>query len=206
MSDTYFRSSKGRSSAWFDHGGPRVTQLSMRLAPLHALPEVRLPPGYALRTFRAGDEDGWAALMNSEIGEWDKDAVRTAFLTQEGVEPDGIFFAMRGEEHAATATAQSSTDASSGYVHMVTAHPAHRGRGLGRAVTLAVLHRLRDIGCTDALLLTDDHRLPAIRTYLNLGFDPEHTASDHPERWARVLARLATHPSGNVGHLNWRRQ
>jgi mycothiol synthase len=68
--------------------------------------------------------------------------------------------------------------------------PAHQGQKLGYIVSLAVLNMFVERGCKDAVLETDDHRLPAIKTYRNLGFHPEHRHETHPERWARILADL----------------
>lgn len=165
----------------------------MRLLRLDALPELQVPSGYALRTFRPGDEHGWAELTDGVIGSWDAESARTRFLAEPGVEPRGIFFLMRGGEYAATATAKRRVldGPATGYVHMVAVAPAHRGAGLGYAVTLAVLHRFRDQGCRHALLHTDDDRLAAIRTYLKLGFAPDYDGPDHEERWRRVIAELA---------------
>ena len=47
------------------------------------------------------------------------------------------------------------------------------------------------MNCQQAALLTDDPRLPAIKTYLNLGFVPEHRDDTHPARWEAVAGRLA---------------
>jgi hypothetical protein len=48
---------------------------------------------------------------------------------------------------------------------------------------------LRDrFGASEVFLLTDDERLPAIRTYLALGFVPDFTGTDAD--WSRVLEQL----------------
>jgi mycothiol synthase len=167
-----------------------LTQLEMRRPHLGGLPPLRPPEGYELRTWQDGDEVRWAAIMDGAIGAWDADRVRSEFLRQEGVEPGNVFVAARDGELVATATARRLPDPATGYVHMVAADAAHRGRGLGSLVSVAVLHRLRELGCTSAVLHTDDDRLAAVRLYLRLGFAPLHTASDHEERWARVLAAL----------------
>jgi mycothiol synthase len=49
---------------------------------------------------------------------------------------------------------------------------------------------MRERGCGEAILDTDDFRLPAIRTYLRLGFTPEISADDHAHRWDRIFAEL----------------
>jgi mycothiol synthase len=78
----------------------------------------------------------------------------------------------------------------SGYLHWVAADPEHRGRGHGRYVTLAVLHVFVAMDCHDAVLETEDFRLPALRMYLSLGFVPEFRHPSHEERWSAVRAAL----------------
>jgi len=72
--------------------------------------------------------------------------------------------------------------------------PAHRGRRLGFWACLAALHRFAEEGREAALLLTDDFRLPAIRTYLRLGFRPVYTYESHMERWGKVFSELGYTP------------
>jgi hypothetical protein len=43
-----------------------------------------------------------------------------------------------------------------------------------------------------AVLETDDFRLPAVRTYLRLGFVPEPRTPGEARRWSKVLRNLAT--------------
>ena len=53
---------------------------------------------------------------------------------------------------------------------MVGVDPAEQGSGLGRALTLAGLHHLRDRGVAQAMLYVDEDNVPAIRMYEALGF------------------------------------
>jgi mycothiol synthase len=77
-----------------------------------------------------------------------------------------------------------------GMIHWVGATSTARGQGLGKIVTLAALHRLRERGFTRAMLDTDIWRLPAVAAYLRLGFRPWPTEAAPQEVWARVLADL----------------
>ena len=74
---------------------------------------------------------------------------------------------------------------------MVAVLDAHRGRGLGHMVNTAVLHRLKELGYRQAHLLSDDWRIPAIKSYLRAGFKPLHTHITHPERWRDLFEHLA---------------
>src|SRR5438874_1015563 len=68
--------------------------------------------------------------------------------------------------------------------------PKHRGHGLGLQVCQAVLDFIHGLGHGYAYLLTDDFRLPAIKTYLRLGFEPEIVDPSHPARWAALRQAL----------------
>jgi mycothiol synthase len=170
-----------------------VTQLFMRRPRLDDLPPLpRLPPGHELRVATADDADGIAAIMASAFGpDWTVDRVRRELLDAEDVET--TFVITSGGVPVATASLRLLPDRypGSGYVHWVGVHAEHRGKRLGRAVSLAVLRRCRDLGCRDAVLETDPPRLPAIRTYLNLGFRPEHVVPEHEAVWQDILGALA---------------
>lgn len=57
-----------------------------------------------------------------------------------------------------------------GYVNHVYTHGAHRGRGLGGAVTVAVLHALARRGLAEATILTHDTNPGALKLYKRIGF------------------------------------
>ncbi len=82
-----------------------------------------------------------------------------------------------------------------GYLHMVAVRPGHTGSRLGGTVSLAVLHRLRSEGVDSVFLLTDDFRLPAIKTYLRLRFVPYIQYSNHSARWDLAYANLGMEPN-----------
>ena len=54
---------------------------------------------------------------------------------------------------------------------------------------------MKDLGLKECLLSTDDWRLPAIRTYLELGFEPDYDEADgvSKARWAAVREKLAAY-------------
>ncbi len=84
-----------------------------------------------------------------------------------------------------------------GYIHMVAALPACRGCGIGHAMLAHALTRLEARGCTHTTLTTDDHRLAAIKTYLDAGFHPvlcPDADSDMRARWDAVIRALRYEP------------
>ncbi len=173
-------------------------QLRMALPDLERLPLIDVPAGYALRTYRPGDEAAWCEIMNTGIGtDWTAEKCRRELTEREPFLPDGCFFATRTGEAVATACAFDvlPEGANAAQVHMVCAKPAHRGRGLGRLVTLAVLHYMREHGFSAAFLGTDDFRVPAIKTYLGLGFIPDYIEDSHRTRWSAIFAKIGDRPS-----------
>jgi mycothiol synthase len=157
-------------------------------------------PGYALRTHRPGDEAAWVTLLQSgDLGAWDRQRLDRVLASPERpVPPDGIFFATRDDRPVGTAcTMLHQTDHGlDSELGWVVVDPEHRGRGLGAAVCRAVLDFVRRLGHDHAFLLTDDFRLPAIRTYLRLGFEPALVDPTHPARWAAIQRALAGPPPG----------
>lgn len=173
-----------------------MSHLLMRRADLNDLPALPLlPPGYLLRDYRPEDITALAAIMQTGFADaqWTPDRLRRVLV--EATEPKRIFIADYAGQPVASASARmrSELHPGSGYIHWVATAPSHRGQGLGLLVTLACLYAFRDYGLRDAVLETDDHRLPAIRIYQRLGFVPEARDASHIDRWAVVLSNLLTH-------------
>jgi mycothiol synthase len=176
----------------------------MKRPHLDRLPELQVPAGYRLRTYRPSDEHAWGLIMGSEGGighDWTPERVREQLIDRPQFWPDGLFFATcdaEGGRPVASACAwrQHPAETAQGILHMVCALPEHRGRGLGRLVSLAVLHYFRQRGFQWVELSTDDFRLAAIKTYLGLGFIPVYLpdpdgVDDHEARWSAIFAALA---------------
>ena len=180
-------------------------QLMMRRPNLDGLPRLVVPSGYALRPYRRGDEAAWATIMNTGIGsDWTAARCVEQLTGRPQFRPDGLFFATVQDAAgpaigSACAWTEHLHEHDEGLVHMVCVLPEHRGHGLGRVVTLAVLRYMQQHGFRSARLRTDDWRLSAIRAYLSLGLEPLYPPDavprdDHRARWAAVIARLGSSP------------
>ncbi len=161
-----------------------LPQLFMRLPKL-ALEDVTDDPSE-----KATPEDAAqiAALLSEAFEEeWDAERVIRELGPDEGV--DASFVVRESQAVVAVASARHVPDLypGAGYLHYVAADSSRAGRGLGSVVTLAVLRHFRDEGLDTAVLETDDFRLPAIRTYLKLGFVPEYRHQADQGRWSRVI-------------------
>ena len=157
------------------------------------LPAPLVPVGYALRPLGPTDLPIWVDLMrrNGELGQWS--AERAAALFGGQIELAASFVVTRGD--VAVATAQLNPHRLDEYaptpeLGWVAADPAHRGRGLGRAVCLAVLRAAAAAGHREIFLRTDDHRRPAIALYLSLGFIPWLRDPTAPARWRAVQKEI----------------
>ena len=76
-----------------------------------------------------------------------------------------------------------------GTLGWVMSSPLHRGKKLGYSVCAAVMQHLAKHGFRTFHLSTDDGRVPAIKTYLNLGWRPWLYEDDMEDRW-RALAEI----------------
>lgn len=168
-------------------------QLRMVRPHLNELPEPALPAPLKLRVYQPGDEALWVGVLNEngQLGKWDLARAESAFRGSGWVWRESIHLIMHGERAVATACMQlhkARPDLPElGWVAVV---PQWQRQGLGRAVSLFVLHFMKRQGYQHCILRTDDFRLPAIQTYLRLGFWPELSHPSFPDRWQAVFAQL----------------
>src|SRR5690348_1819241 len=141
-----------------------------------------LPAGRTLRTFVPGrDEDDWLSLngrafaKHPEQGGWTRHDLELR-EREPWFDPAGFFIAehdglMAGFHWTKVHPPKPGTPGPGvGEVYVVGVDPAEQGSGLGRALTLAGLHHLRDRGAAEAMLYADEDNVPAIRMYEALGF------------------------------------
>lgn len=170
----------------------------MRCNRLDALPPVKLPPGYTLCTLLELDESYWIEALNAtgQLGEWDRDKTRKELEGERHVIKEGTFIITFADRPAATTcTVDPVPDAVRLELGWVSVSPDHQGKGLGYQVCLAVMRYTYKRGYSEIYLNTDDWRLPAIKTYLNLGFEPEIIHESHPARWKTVYETLGVNES-----------
>lgn len=167
-----------------------ATQLVMTRLHLEDLPQVTPEPGYELRYYQPGDEDAWSRLMSECFGlPFD---FTTALASSPFFTPERVWFIECAGEMVASACAWRYPlwGLQTGLIHQVAASPRHKGHRLGYLVSLASLHQFVREGIHHAVLQTDDHRLPAIATYLKLGFRPYLAGDGHAERWQQIFKAL----------------
>lgn len=143
------------------------------------------------RTAGIEDLDALAALLDAAFDEaWDAARVRRELFDDPTVV--ATFVLLDGDRALATASTRIMEEyPGSGYLHWVATDPARRGRGLGAAASVAVLHDAAARGLTSSVLETEDERLSAIRLYLALGYVPEYPNEQQRHRWSHIFRRLA---------------
>jgi len=150
-----------------------------------------VPRGYSIRTFRDSDRDGWISLMRaSGFDSWGQESVKRAVSA---ALPEGIYFAVHDASGELVGTAMAGHAPTElhpfgGELGWVGVSPAHRGKRLSTLLCFEVVQRFLRAGYREIYLQTDDWRLPAIKTYVNLGFVPLLCSSEMEERW-RLAAR-----------------
>ncbi|WP_280234808.1 mycothiol synthase [Nocardia cyriacigeorgica] len=149
------------------------------------LPELAVPDGIVLRTYAGPHDDAEILRVNNaafawhpEQGGWtERDiAVRR---DESWFDPKGLFLAVDAADPGRLlgfhwTKVHAELDPPLGEVYVVGIDPAAQGRGLGRLLTLAGLHYLRDRGLSAVLLYTEADNESAVRTYTRLGFAVAH--------------------------------
>jgi mycothiol synthase len=164
-----------------------------RIPPDSLALDQSLPRGYQMRTFRDEDEGGYLAVMHAAgFADFDHEAVQRWL---DRVLPDGFFLIEYKPTHQIVATAMATHNPTplhpfGGELGWVAGSPEHAGKHLGQVVCAAATARLLRAGYRRIYLQTNDWRLPALLTYLRLGYAPLLYASDMAERWQAICTSL----------------
>lgn len=143
-----------------------------------------------LRPANPDDAEPLAALMRAAYREgWDVARVRRELLDADDVPvtwvvDDGGIIATASERYL------PERYPGAGYLHYVAASPARAGHGQGRLVTEQVLSQVLARGLNRCVLETDTFRIPALVTYLRLGFVPEYRTDAERLGWSAVFPLL----------------
>ena len=165
-------------------------QLFMIRDNLKDMPQVNLPAGYRLRSFKKGDEKNWNYIIQTSFE--NELEFSSEIAGKEYFKPERILFICKEKSPVATATSwhKQELGENTGYLHMVGVLPEHRGKSLGYQISLSVLHQMKQEGFKRAVLKTDDFRIPAIVTYLKLNFKPKIIHSNQYERWKTIIEEI----------------
>ena len=163
------------------------------------LPQYDLPEGYTIGPMGRGDGALWTDVQRD--AEPVLEITDHIFWQEFGDDPAGIerrCYLIRDPRHLAVGTISGwySRDFRGqdwGRIHWVAVRPSQRGKGLARAGMTYAMNRLAEWH-ERAWLLTSTTRLPAIRIYLDFGFEPDMQTEADAVAWRQVAAEL-DHPT-----------
>jgi len=163
-------------------------QLKMFRPPDLPLPDFPPPQGFSIRAMLPGEEEAWSYCCLGEFGIGEVSP--RGFREKIGdIPPSEVFYiCAEGDRPVGTATAQLLDGRP--FLHYIALHPDWRRRGLARPLICAVLRRHAALGRSGCYLTTDDPRLPAIHTYIKMGYLPVLWSDDAAGRWRDVMAKL----------------
>jgi predicted dehydrogenase len=161
---------------------------------LETPPHLPVPDGYVLRQYTDADHEQYMALMiHAGFTDWPRTRVKD---TLRFILPDGFFVIEHCATKALVATAMATHNATDLHSYgaelgWVAGDAAHKGKKLGAIVSAAATARMIQTGFRHIYLKTDDFRLPAIKIYLELGYEPFLFCNGMAERWQAVRQALA---------------
>jgi mycothiol synthase len=153
-----------------------------------------VPSGYVARPCHEPDLSAVRAVVDSD--EPVNDRAWESFLDR--IVPGGAFLIVHADSGRSVATASATHNPRAtryyfpfgGEVGYVAVDPAHRGKGLGRAVVGLAVARLIEAGYRHIFVGVQGWRLPAVKCYLSLGFVPLLHTDELLARWRRVCEQI----------------
>src|SRR5713101_2558427 len=139
------------------------------------LPATHLPAGFVLRSGVYGEELEPYQELHRAV--FDGISMGLDYHQSPGYQPDLDLIAVDAAGMFAafclcelTEVADSRGEYTVGEIGVIGTRPTHQRRGLGRALLLTGIHRLKEHGATSVFLETEQAETPALRLFTSLGF------------------------------------
>jgi len=113
-------------------------------------------------------------------------AYKSRLIEHIGYNPDTIYFVLQNGVEVATVTALTEENGT-GWLHMVTAKPEARGKGIAKYLISIAEAALYKSGMKKILLQTKEFRAVAIKAYLRAGYKPVLYTDEMESRWVAFL-------------------
>lgn len=168
----------------------------LRRAAVVPLPPLVVPPGVTVRGYRATDEAALLAVnaaafaAHPEQGSLDSAGLAER-MAEPWFDPEGLLLALDESGELLGFHWTKVHGGGHGEVYVLGISPVGQGRGLGRLLTLAGLHRLAAVDAGEVHLYVDSDNTPARAVYEGLGF--RHLRADTHVHYVRPGVR--SHPS-----------
>ncbi|SDL48772.1 mycothiol synthase [Arthrobacter sp. ok362] len=168
-------------AARYGYGAVRELWKMRLMTAAAALPEVQLPEGVQLRAFVPGrDEDAWLAANKAAFAHHPEQGNMTpadldARMAEPWFDPTGFLLAVDAADrllgfHWTKVHPRHGDHPAIGEVYVVGVTPDAQGSGLGKALTVAGIRHLQDLGLRAVMLYVDADNAPAVALYRRLGF------------------------------------
>ena len=171
--------------------------------------DVELPDGFSILSYREGYEKEWAKLEYA-VGDFGSAAEAERYFTETYLGNPGLFpnilFAMnRDREIVGSCIAWQDTRGNScvSSLHWLVVDERHRGIGLGKALSTAVMNMYAEREALPVYVHTQPWSWKAILLYLSLGFrlQKTDTFSRYENEYGKAMAELYRHGEGLGGLL-----
>ena len=167
---------------------------------MRMIPKVAFPPGFGIRPMKLDEAALWTDIERAAEGSPNgvpDDLFHREFGHDQQAIPQRCFIIVNETgDGVGTISAWYDPDFRGqdyGRIHWVAVRRTYQQRGLGKAGLSFALHRLAEWH-ERSYLITQTHRLPAIKLYLNFGFLPDLVPEGAIEHWRQVQSQLE-HPS-----------
>lgn len=159
------------------------------------LREPQIGEDFKVVTFNEleGALEAWLDIVQYGLSEGlqGADYYDKAMLSFPTYDPNYCFFVLyKGAPIATITTVFDHEEKGRGLIHMVACKEGYRGLNIGNLLASVAEYHLKKAGMKTAHLSTDDWRLPAIKTYLNIGFKPYAPDDEFKERWEKIMENI----------------
>ena len=176
--------------------GPQIEQLLFKFKDKTKLCNKKLSCEFLLRTYRDEDENNLLKLFvkcglvssKKELDQIFKTCIPEGCFV---IEKDGLIVSSMMARHVNTFSKFS------GRIDWLATDPKFNGLGLGRKCASSATKRLEQAGYDDIWVTTDDHRLAAIKIFLDIGFEP-YLPDKSAERWRNILKLLGRNSTNEL--------
>ena len=156
---------------------------------------IQAPDGCRIVSFSEldGATDKWLDIVQYGLsnGKQDAEFYQKVMTANSTYSEDKCFFVLENERAVATLAVLCDYEKKEGYIHMVACREDSRGKGYGTLLNRVAEYTLKKEGMQTAFLTTDDWRIPAIKSYLRVGFLPDLSTEDFKARWEKIYATIA---------------
>jgi len=167
----------------------------MFLANLENIPQHDLPDGYTMRPYKTGDIQHW---LDFHIPLFDEGVITEALFWREYGQDEAVlaerqFYMMYGTEVIGSISSWFGSDDRGihlGRIHWVVLREDYRGKGLAKPLLSFALNKLKELGHTQAYLITHPDLIPAINLYYKFGFRPEINSQIEKSAWDEIYQIL----------------